>query len=70
MAFIPDSSMRLVGVAFGNIDSNFTLYNPLYNSTEHPYLPECHHNDAIYTVNIYDKDMNLLQSVSEPYISP
>ena len=71
VAYIPDSSMRIVGVAVCNLDSVYYFYN-LYHG-HFPYtdnlLPETHHASAVYHVNIYDKNMNLLQSVSEPYIA-
>ena len=65
VAYIPDSVMHLVGVAFGSFDS--TCPSSMYSYDFENLLPERYHDIAVYHVNIYDKQMNLLQTVSVPY---
>lgn len=65
VAYVPDSTMHLVGVAFGAIDSTNHLYHLITNGLRT--FPDRLHDIAMYHINIYDKNMNLLQSVSTPY---
>ena len=68
VAYVPDGSMRIVGVAFGMPDTTNVWVNQVYPQQLdwmiHPYSIQA---VMTYHVNIYDKHMNLLRSVSKQH---